>query len=254
VFYNHVGPDYFSVFGLRLLAGRVFDAERGDDVLPDFQTWSVDRPLHAVLDRTCARELGFESPEAAVGQLVYFPMPEEKPSQPVRVIGVVEDTPLHFRGAGANGNFFGFGDTFEFHVAQIDRNDVPAALTSIDTMWQSMSPLMPRSRRFLDEIFNENYETFGRVNQIFIVLAGTAFFISLVGLFAIAMQLAKRRLHEIGVRKTLGATTNQVIAMLLKDFAKPVIIANLVAWPLAYLAARFYLDVFMHRIRFCRFY
>ena len=80
------------------------------------------------------------------------------------------------------------------------------------------------------------------------VLATTAFLISLVGLFAIAMQLANRRLHEIGVRKTLGATTRQVIWMLLRDFTKPVIIANIIAWPLAYFAARFYLNVFMHRI------
>lgn len=250
VFFNHVGADFFSVFGLSVLAGRVFDRERGEDVMPEFQEWSADHPLHAMLDRTFVEELGFESPEAAVDQLVYFPMPEEtgKPPQPARLIGVVEDRPLHFQGAGANGNFFVFGDVFEFQVAQIARDDVPSALNAIDEMWQRLSPLMPRSRRFLDDIFNENYETFGRVNQIFVVLATTAFLISLVGLFAIAMQLANRRLHEIGVRKTLGATTRQVIWMLLRDFTKPVIIANIIAWPLAYFAARFYLNVFMHRI------
>jgi putative ABC transport system permease protein len=249
-FYNHVGPNFFSVFGLRLLAGRVFDLQHGEDVLPDFQEWSADRPLNVIVDRRFALELGFESPAAAVDQTVYFPMPEEekKPAQPAHIIGVVEDRSLHFRGAGSNGNIFTFGNVHEFNIAQISRADVPAALEAIDAMWQRLSPLMPRSRRFLDDVFNESYEAFDRVNQIFVILTLAAFFISLVGLFGMAIQVTNRRLHEIGVRKTLGASTRRIIGMLLGDFSGPVIIAGMIAWPLAYIGARLYLNVFMHRI------
>jgi putative ABC transport system permease protein len=107
---------------------------------------------------------------------------------------------------------------------------------------------MPVSRRFLDEIFDESYETFGRMNQLFTTLALMAFFISIVGLLDMAIQVVNRRRHEIGIRKTLGASASQLVRLMLKDFGKPVVIANLIAWPLAFLAANIYLSVFMHRI------
>ena len=63
-----------------------------------------------------------------------------------------------------------------------------------------------------------------------------------------AIQITGRRTHEIGVRKTLGASSRQIVTMLLTDFSKPVVIANLIAWPLGFLAAQVYLSVFVHRI------
>ena len=75
-----------------------------------------------------------------------------------------------------------------------------------------------------------------------------ALFISMVSLLGMAIQVAERRSHEIGVRKTLGATSGVIVGMLLKDFGKPVVVANMVAWPLGYFAAQMYLSVFMHRI------
>jgi putative ABC transport system permease protein len=131
---------------------------------------------------------------------------------------------------------------------RIARDDIPGALEAIDAMWSRLTPSMPRSRRFLDEIFDESYETFGRINQLVTALALMAFFISIVGLLGMAIQVASRRRHEMGIRKTLGASARQIVGLMLKDFGKPVVIANLVAWPLAFLAANVYLSVFMHRI------
>jgi putative ABC transport system permease protein len=107
---------------------------------------------------------------------------------------------------------------------------------------------MPRSYQFLDEIFERSYETFGKVNQAFAALAAVALLISMIGLLGMAVQIANRRVHEIGVRKTLGASTGQVVRMLLLDIGKPVLIANVIAWPLGYVAAHAYLSIFMHRI------
>ena len=115
-------------------------------------------------------------------------------------------------------------------------------------MWQRLSPAMPRRHRFLDEIFDETYKNFGRINESFAVLAFMALFISMVGLLGMAVQVANRRAHEVGVRKTLGATTSQIVRMLLTDFSRPVVIANLIAWPIAYVVAQVYLSIFMHRI------
>ncbi len=79
-------------------------------------------------------------------------------------------------------------------------------------------------------------------------LALVAVVIALIGLFGMAVHVASRRVREIGVRKSIGARTGEVVVMLIRDFSKPVLIANLVAWPLGYVAAQQYLSVFMHRI------
>ena len=100
----------------------------------------------------------------------------------------------------------------------------------------------------MDELFDENYENFARINQVFGGLALVAVAIALIGLFGMAVHVASRRVREIGVRKSIDAHSNEVVVMLIRDFSKPVLIANLAAWPLAYLAAQQYLSVFMHRI------
>jgi putative ABC transport system permease protein len=100
----------------------------------------------------------------------------------------------------------------------------------------------------LDEIFNESYELFDRLSKVFVTLALMACFISVVGLFGTAAQAAESRRQEIGIRKTLGATVRQIVEMLLRDFGKPVVIANAIAWPIGFLIVNVYLSVFMHRI------
>jgi len=72
--------------------------------------------------------------------------------------------------------------------------------------------------------------------------------ISAIGLFGMAVHTTSRRLHEIGVRKTLGANARQIGAMLLRSFGKPIVIANLIAWPLAFIGVQAYLRVFLHRV------
>jgi putative ABC transport system permease protein len=100
----------------------------------------------------------------------------------------------------------------------------------------------------MDQLFDKSYENFARINQVFGGLALVAVSIALIGLFGMAIHVAGRRMREIGVRKSSGARTSQVVLMLIRDFSKPVLIANLVAWPLGYFAAQQYLSVFMHRI------
>lgn len=251
VFANRVGYDFFSVLDIPLLAGRVFDRDHGDDVIPDFQDRDPNHEIAIVLDRAFVEELGFESPQAAVDEVVYWPSGpagDSKPAQRLRIIGVVENKPLHLYGIGVTANYFVLGLDQEFPIVRISGDDVSGALTAIDEMWSRLSPSMPRSRRFMDEVFEDSYQAFGRINQLFTVLALMAFFISVVGLLGMAIQVAARRRHEIGVRKTLGATTQQIVRLLLRSFSKPVVIGNLLAWPLGFLAANVYLTVFMHRI------
>jgi putative ABC transport system permease protein len=248
-FQNFVGYDFFSTLDISLLGGRAFDRAR-NDALPQNPPGGANPPVNVVIDRVLAADLGFASPEAAVDQTVYFPSATDEPARPVNIIGVVESRPLFLRGYGATANAYFLAPanaTLQNHVVRLAADDVAAGVAAVDAMWRQLGAQTALQRRFMDDMFNESYERFARVNQVFVVLAGFAFFISIVGLFGMAIQMAGRRLHEIGVRKSVGAYQRQIVAMLLRDFSKPVVIANLVVWPLGYFAAQAYLSVFIQR-------
>ena len=99
----------------------------------------------------------------------------------------------------------------------------------------------------MDELFAQAYATFSAVGAVAAGLAAFAFIISLMGLFAMAIYVTTERLREIGVRKTLGASPLRIFQMLLADFSKPIVVANLLAWPFAYYAAEAYLSMFLER-------
>jgi putative ABC transport system permease protein len=130
----------------------------------------------------------------------------------------------------------------------LSADDIAGGIAGAEAVWRRLAPQVPFQRRFMDELFDENFATYARVNQVFVGLAAFAFLISVIGLFGMAVQVAGRRTHEIGVRKSVGARKMQIVRMLLLDFSKPVIIANLIAWPLGYIAAQAYLSVFIQRI------
>src|SRR5690606_19823514 len=91
------------------------------------------------------------------------------------------------------------------------------------------------------------YAPLHTIAAVFITLSGAALLIATAGILAIAVHVAARRRHEIGVRKTLGASAGRVLRMLVADFSKPVIAGNLIAWPFAWMAAQTYLQGFAHR-------
>jgi putative ABC transport system permease protein len=252
-FQNNVGYDFFATFDIPVLAGRVFDRAHSD--LPPQQDRGRNskeplQPINVVIDRVLARQLGFASPSAAVDQTVYFPGVVGQSVQPFQIIGVVDNHPLFLRGLGATSNIYQLaqGAGLTNVVVRLSADDISGGVAAVEAAWRKISPQSPVQRRFVDELFNENFEKFARLSQVFVGLTAFAFFISIIGLFGMAVQVAGRRIHEIGVRKSVGARKSQIVVMLLRDFSRPVLIANLIAWPLGYLAAQTYLRVFIQRI------
>jgi putative ABC transport system permease protein len=143
---------------------------------------------------------------------------------------------------------YGFSENLGVTYVRLAAADVGRALDGVDAVWSRLSPNVAISRRFFDEAFNRAYETFLRLNQVFRALSLMALAISTAGLVGMATLIARRRRREIGVRKTFGASTAQMVAMLLATFSRPVVIANAIVWPVAYFAARAYLRAFLDPI------
>jgi putative ABC transport system permease protein len=248
---NTVGYDYFSVLEMSVLGGRAFDREHGDDLAPQ-NLFDASRAVSAVADASLVKQLGFSRPQDAVDQTVYFPEKMTRAfgaaAQPVRIIGVVADKPLHFRGAGSTANLYLLRTGLNQQLVRLKASDVSGGLAALDALWRRIGPQTSSNRKFMDDLFNQNYENFARISAVFVGLSFLAVLISVTGLFGMAIQVASRRVHEIGVRKSVGARTEQIVAMLLRHFSKPVLVANLLAWPLAYFAAQQYLGIFIHRI------
>jgi putative ABC transport system permease protein len=251
---RNVGLDFFDVFAIDLVAGRLFDSVD----LPPSGTPAAPTPgseSKIVVDRGFAAELGYATPEAAIGQPVYQFIQafgaKEPPKEPStwRIIGVVEDRAFSYWGfADARAAVYQLNPKASNTVARISKANVAKALTDIDALWRRLAPNVAFSRRFLDDIFNNAYAQFVRTDRLFGLLALMAFAISVAGLFGMAALVAARRRPEIGVRKTLGASTSQVLRLLLTSFSKPVVVANLLAWPLGFVAARVYLKQFLNPI------
>ena len=129
-------------------------------------------------------------------------------------------------------------------VIRISKSNVPVALAGIDRVWKSLAPNTPIKRRFSDEQFQLANQILNVVNGTMASLAAFAGIIALMGLIGMALHVIGGRTHEIGVRKTLGASIRQILILLLTTFSKPVVIANIAVWPLVYLVMKGYLSLF----------
>jgi putative ABC transport system permease protein len=196
------------------------------------------------LDRAAARALGWPDPTAAVGELVFAPG-----GTPHEVIGVVEEVATAVQSGGERGAAYVLSpQNSQLRIVRIASDRVEAALSHIDEMMRSLFPGRPGGRVFFDQLFESAYWGFELTNRVLTGLAAFALLISGVGLFGTASYLANRRTREIGIRKVQGATPAGILRLLLWDFSKPVVWANLAAWPLVLIAIDRYLNLFAERV------
>jgi len=246
---NRIWYDFFDTMGLKVLAGRPFSKQHADETDIGAIVRGREQPLSIVIDRDLAARLGWSNPAEAVDKLIYRPSPAEGiPQLSLRVIGVVENGYPRLTGSGAQTNlYFLMPKLVNYPIIRINPGDVRAAIEHINTTWKNIAPHAPLEIRFMDELFAQAYATFAAMSSVAAGLTAFALLISLMGLFGMAVHVTAERWREIGVRKTLGAKPRQIFRMLLLDFSRPVVLANLIAWPFAWLAMRAYLDMFLLR-------
>lgn len=250
---DYVRYDFERTLDVKILAGRSFDRQLSDKSWPaSYSTIADTYPV--VLDRSTASRLGWDNPADAVNRSVYWPLFSNGKLSgahaELKIIGVIENNPLRFdAGPGAHLQIYALVPNAPGQVlVRIDQHRVQEALAHIDATWRQFAPYAPVRRHFLDELFEREYRTLDRASKAVTALTVVGTSVALMGLFGVATFVAQRRRREIGVRKTMGASTRQVVAMLIRDLSMPVLIANVLIWPFAYAAAQKYLAMFVHRI------
>jgi putative ABC transport system permease protein len=243
-----VSDNFFGTMGIKLVAGRGFDRRRGEDQAPPPDgRWDPARQVSVVVDEEFVRLMGLGRPGDAIGRLFYSQGAEAGPTRTFRVIGVAQTKPLSLMALGISSQVYLMTPSASHAVIRVSQQDVAGARNAIKASWDRLVPNVPLKLRSLNERFDAARNT-NLIETIFKVLVVCSFAVASMGLFAMAIHSTRRRLHEIGVRKTLGATSASMVWMLLRDFSIPVVVANLLAWPLAFMAMRIYLNLYVHRV------
>jgi putative ABC transport system permease protein len=246
---NFTTYDLFQTLGLHILAGRDFDQGHSDPIF-NWNPNAVKGVTAVVVDMALLRELGWTQPEQAVDQTIYITSPWDTsvPDRPLHVVGVVDNGFPRIVGPNSDANVYVLAPMgVTTPLVRISRDDIPGALAHIDAVWRELVPKAPARHYFMDELFNQAYQAYAHISAVLTGLCAFAFVIAVMGLIGMAIHITSRRLREIGIRKTLGASAHGVVMMLLRDFSKPVLIANVIAWPFAFLAGRMYFELFTQR-------
>jgi putative ABC transport system permease protein len=238
-----IAPEFPRFYGMRLLAGRQLSATRSLDQISSMNAGDPANAGHNILvNETGAARLGF-TPEQAVGQTILYD------NYPVNIVGVLADA--NFAGARepVRASFYVYDPQDAAEVSVRLRPDmIPQTLNSIDKAWHTFAPIAVVSHTFLDDSFSKLYQEDERQGQMFGIFVGIAIFIACLGLFGLAAFTAGRRTKEIGLRKVFGGRTRDVVKLLLWQFSLPALIANLIAWPLAWIYLHGWLEGFAYRI------
>lgn len=240
---SQVGAGLFELLGLKPVAGRFFGADRAMDALPAPRDQKPTVAYHVVVNEAAARQLGFANPADAVGKT--FTTASERRE----IIGVVPDFSRDTVRHPIDPAFFEYSaGWFSQLNVKLAGGKVPQTLQQIDRLWNLLpNRTGPISRRFFDQYLQDLYSELEQQSTIFTVFAAVALFLAALGLFGLSAFTAERRTREIGVRKALGAGTGNILRLLLWQFAKPVLWATVVAWPITAWLMHRWLQGFAYR-------
>lgn len=231
-----INADYgfIPTYGIKMAAGRNFSREFATD------------SNNFVINASAVSALGWKSPESAIGKDMSYGGVKGK------VIGVVND--FHFESLHQNiipllmemPSFA--NNSYRRITVKIDGNRINSALATLEQTWKKYQPETPFEYSFLDERFQKLYNSEQEQGNLFTIFSCLAIFIACLGLFGLSAFTISQRVKEIGVRKVLGASIPQIVTELSKDFLKLVIVAAVIALPIAWYAMSKWLLDFAFRI------
>jgi len=224
-----VDRDFLDLMGIELLQGRNFRGEAAAEQASVIVNQNAARLMSP--SQALGRWLGRESKSAAT------------------VIGVVRDFhSLPYQNAIEPVAIYLDPSSFGFILIRLRPGaDAAKAMSRVAAAWKATAPDFPFEYRFLDDRFGLQYRDELRAEKLFSSFVVLAVFISCLGLFGLASFTAERRTKEIGIRKILGASAVEVAALLIRDYMKWIALANLIAWPAAFLIMKSWLRQFAYR-------
>jgi putative ABC transport system permease protein len=246
-----------DTMGMKLLAGRTFsETQPLDDVttstpsVPAEQRALVARGANILVSEEAAHRLGFAHPQDALGKQILVSLVENEYGWvPATIVGVVTDARYRSVRDPLQPIFYFYQrNSFAQLMVRFSGNQPKAVYDQVEAIWQRQVSDIPFRARFVDDIVRDLYNADARRAQLFGAFAILAAVIGCLGLFGLAAFTAERRTKEIGIRKILGARTVDIVRLLVWQFSRPVVFANIIAWPIAWWVMRGWLNGFDRRI------
>jgi putative ABC transport system permease protein len=230
IYYNTADYDYIDLFGMQIVQGRNFSREFPSDEMGAF-----------LVNETAVKVAEWESP---IGRkLTHWN------GKKGEIVGVIKDFHLHSLHRPIEPLYVFLNPRNFSNIAiKIRTANIPATIDHVEGVMKKFSPSYPFSYSFFDEVFERAYFAEQRMGRIFGAFAILGIFIACLGLFGLTAFAAEQRTKEIGIRKVLGASDSNIFLLLSKEFIRWVLLANLIAWPIAYFAMNKWLQNFAYRI------
>jgi putative ABC transport system permease protein len=231
--YVAVDEEFFDTYGVRVVAGRNFS-----------KSIPTDDTLAFIINEAAVKELGWATAEEGINKDFQYGGTRGK------LIGVVND--FHFESlhqrvvplifvpraqGGAN-----------YVAVKIATDKLQDGLAHLESIWKTMLPGRPFEYQFLDERYKQLYEAEQKEGTLFTAFSALAIFIACLGLFGLATFNTMQRIKEIGIRKVLGASVPSILALLSKEIIVLILLANLLAWPVAWILMGKWLDTFAYHV------
>jgi putative ABC transport system permease protein len=238
--YIHTDFDFTDTYRLNVIHGRSYSRDFG-----------TDAEGAVLLNQAAAEEMGYD-PEEAVGKKLYMLrniLGDQEEYRELTIVGIVEN--FHFKTLHMKIEPLVLICPPEFNsiiAVRMMPGDVRRTVGFIQQKWEEVFPDEQFDYSFLDNRLNLMYESEGRMRDIFLIFSILSIFVACLGLFGLAAFTAEERTKEIGIRKTLGASSSNIVLLLSREFIKWVLLANIVAWPLAYYGMNRWLQNFAYRI------
>lgn len=228
----NVDYDYINVLGMEMAKGRDFSREFGTD------------STGIILNESAAKVLGYEDP---IGKKIYT-LGDGQSVISYTVLGVVKNFNYQSLRQEIGPLAMRLGTNNWATAFKVSTTNIQGLLAGIENKWKSMAGGIPFSYEFLDQSFDSMYRTEQRIGRVALSFAVLAIFIACLGLFGLATYMAELRTREIGVRKVLGASVTGIVSMLSRDFIRLVLVAAIIAFPVAWFAMDKWLQDFAYRV------
>lgn len=223
---------FFPTYGIEIIAGRNFS-----------NAIATDDSLAFIINETAAKAYGFATPDEGINKDFSYGGVKGK------LIGVVKDFHFESLHQGIIPIVFHMGNNrYNAISVKIAGNNVNDGLQQIEKQWQQFLPNRPFEYQFLDDRYRQLYEAEKSQSQLFSIFSGLAIFIACLGLFGLATFNTLQRVKEIGIRKVLGASVPTILGLLSKEIIVLIVVANLIAWPVAWYLMNKWLDSFAYHI------